>query len=226
MDQGPSTLPARLPWLDAAKGLGIILVVLGHVATEPHFRRLIYTFHMPLFFFLSGIAFSVSRKEDFVFRRARSLLVPYLGFCLLTFFYWFLLERRFRPPGPDAGELFLNIFLAQAGKYEFNAVMWFLPCLFVIEAAFFFLRRNIRSDVLLLAVTGACFVLGSLLSGAAPFPASFRLPVRLPWLLDTALLGILFYALGYVCGNIGFFAPRGGGRPLWPSASRASAAWA
>ncbi len=49
--------------LDIAKGLGIVLVVLGH---NPVFREgahwlyeAVYLFHMPLFFFLSGVTFRV-----------------------------------------------------------------------------------------------------------------------------------------------------------------------
>jgi peptidoglycan/LPS O-acetylase OafA/YrhL len=45
---------ARLGWLDAAKGLGIILVVIGHVWTRGPVRDAIYAFHMPLFFIAAG----------------------------------------------------------------------------------------------------------------------------------------------------------------------------
>ena len=109
----------------------------------------------------------------------------------------------------------MTIFLAQGGKYEFNAVMWFLPCLFVIETAFFFLRRNIRSHAVLLGVGGCCCIAGCALSGAEPFPASFRLPLRLPWLLDTAMLGIFFYALGSMSGKFLFAAPAAQRAPIW-----------
>jgi len=55
----------RLDWIDIAKGIGIILVVLGHTLV-PQVREtgfagflwiFIYNFHMPLFFFLSGYLF-------------------------------------------------------------------------------------------------------------------------------------------------------------------------
>lgn len=58
----------RLAWVDVTKGLAIILVVIGHAAAGiidaagprhlPLLRTIflaIYTFHMPLFFFLSGL---------------------------------------------------------------------------------------------------------------------------------------------------------------------------
>lgn len=42
-------------WVDIAKGIGIILVFLGHFNIPDTLRAEIYTFHMPLFFFLSGV---------------------------------------------------------------------------------------------------------------------------------------------------------------------------
>ena len=45
----------RIDWIDSAKGIGIILMLLGHVSAMPkYFIILIFSFHMPLFFFLSG----------------------------------------------------------------------------------------------------------------------------------------------------------------------------
>lgn len=42
-------------WVDIAKGIGIILVFLGHFNIPDTLRAEIYTFHIPLFFFLSGV---------------------------------------------------------------------------------------------------------------------------------------------------------------------------
>ncbi len=46
----------RIVWLDAARGIGILLIIVGHIIpmTLP-FSHFIYSFHVPLFFFLSGM---------------------------------------------------------------------------------------------------------------------------------------------------------------------------
>lgn len=46
----------RLHWLDYSKAIGMYLVVLGHVIKDNSqlLKVIIYSFHMPLFFFLSG----------------------------------------------------------------------------------------------------------------------------------------------------------------------------
>ena len=65
----------RLDWIDIAKGIGIILVVLGHTLV-PQVREtgfagflwiFIYNFHMPLFFFYRGICL----KKDFFTTRTK-----------------------------------------------------------------------------------------------------------------------------------------------------------
>ena len=53
-------MPQRIVHIDIAKGIGILLVVLAHnglQAYAPFLHQFIYAFHMPLFFFLSGMFF-------------------------------------------------------------------------------------------------------------------------------------------------------------------------
>lgn len=47
----------RIDWIDVAKGIGIILMVMGHTSMPDAINRWIYSFHMPLFFLLSGLLF-------------------------------------------------------------------------------------------------------------------------------------------------------------------------
>ena len=44
----------RYTWIDCIKGIGIFLVVLGHIYKDNYIGLWIYSFHMPLFFMLSG----------------------------------------------------------------------------------------------------------------------------------------------------------------------------
>ena len=91
----------RLGWIDIARGIGIIFVVLGHtlpkVIRENHLWAMnmydfIYFFHMNLMFFISGIAFNISavkyktsKNVDYVGKKVKKLLVPYVSYSFLIF---------------------------------------------------------------------------------------------------------------------------------------------
>lgn len=90
------SVAARRDDIDRAKGLAILLVVFGHLVAraepagllwyEP-LRAAVYSFHMPLFFYLSGLAAALAGPAGpygaYLRRRARRLLVPYAAFGLL-----------------------------------------------------------------------------------------------------------------------------------------------
>lgn len=83
----------RLEWVDTARGIGIILVVYGHAlrghvtsgAYDPAWRAdfqdgVIYSFHMPLFFFLAGLFVRQSLAKGagaFLREKAVTLVYPY-----------------------------------------------------------------------------------------------------------------------------------------------------
>ena len=55
-------MAARNEIIDIAKAIGIILMVIGHTRCPEYLRHLIYLFHMPLFFILSG--YFLQKKSD------------------------------------------------------------------------------------------------------------------------------------------------------------------
>lgn len=83
----------RIVEFDIAKGIGIILVVIGHQNIPHSVTNWIFSFHMPLFFILSGFFFSSKRKFYEIFkRRVKSLIIPYVFLCLE--FYLILFFKR------------------------------------------------------------------------------------------------------------------------------------
>ena len=133
--------------IDIMKGLGILLVVLGHTYND---SQVIYSFHMPLFFILSGASMSFSTHGFSLARRFKAIIVPYFCFSLLSFIYWLLIESHFRPFDNTPlfegvlgtfdlrWQQFINIFLAEntVNSFAYNVVLWFLPCLFVADCLY------------------------------------------------------------------------------------------
>ena len=44
----------RVEYIDIARGIAIILMIVGHVVQNTFFRHIIFSFHMPLFIIVSG----------------------------------------------------------------------------------------------------------------------------------------------------------------------------
>lgn len=110
--------------VDVLKGIAILLVVIGHFSPVQQVENFIYSFHMPLFFFLSGIKFWYSfgkkiNKENIkqllpkmFAKRVCSLCLPYVSWSVIRFG-----------------------FLGDSIIESFNR-LWFLPTLFGIIAIF------------------------------------------------------------------------------------------
>ena len=136
----PNARPVRVIWVDTAKGFGIILVVIGHVirglvnsglmpwtAPTRFIDSWIYTFHMPLFFFLSGLFLVRSLNRPwgvFALDKIRTIAYPYFVWSTITVILKAALgELPNRPSG--LSDLLLII-------YHPIAQYWFLYVLFIL----------------------------------------------------------------------------------------------
>jgi polysaccharide biosynthesis protein PslL len=130
----------RIEYLDIARGIGILLVVLGHndfEAISLFVHQVIYSFHIPLFFFLSGYFINISIPFfDFVKKRFNSLLKPFL----FTIFLIYFTSVSFEKMGFSMAITRIVKSLYGTGHYIDWVQLWFLPELFVVSLyAFLFL---------------------------------------------------------------------------------------
>jgi len=186
----------RRAWVDAARGLGIALVVVGHVlrglsaaallpdtAAWAFVDRFIYAFHMPLFFFVAGLFLMPSADErlsDFAHRRLVRLGYPYLVWATLQTLFQVLLARYTNHP---AG-------LADFLKLAFHPPMqfWFLYAL-LLQALF----------ISVLAKLGLGRA-GILLVSALLFASMDMLPSDHWFPLNQARAFLIYTALGVFMG--------------------------
>lgn len=93
----------RIEWIDICKGIGIILVVIGHTGIgqiSPAIYDYIYSFHMPLFYFLSGLTFKNDKYNSlatFLKRRFWTLILPFLILNLIVYIYISLSKVHYIP---------------------------------------------------------------------------------------------------------------------------------
>lgn len=88
MNTVSSASKPRLQWLDILKGIAMFFVVPGHTAIYPPLEKYIYSFHMPLFFMISGMTWRKDKYpafQDLLKDKAKRLLLPYVWLNLLVF---------------------------------------------------------------------------------------------------------------------------------------------
>jgi acyltransferase len=195
----------RIHWIDNLKALGIFLVVFAHHENEipKILLKYIYSFHVPLFFFSSGLIYLPHRYpsfKSFVIDKVRHLLVPYFILSLLTYVFWVAAEP-FRDVKTPHGEILMQVIgiaISSNGIFwmAHNPPMWFLTCLFVVFIIFHALQRcSLRLPE---ASASWAFCLAVLLLSILGKLDSAYLMFRLPWGIDVALTGTSFFALGFL----------------------------
>ena len=119
----------RLNWIDALKGWGIFLVTFGHLRPWLPLETHIYSFHMCLFFFISGYLFRDSYDlPDYIMKRVKGILIPFL--------LWDLLATIENIGEGHSVRESLGRFLVIDGMPCWDAPIWFLLILFIVEAAY------------------------------------------------------------------------------------------
>ena len=171
------------------KGIGIILVVLGHTTHNDELGSWIYHFHMPLFFFLSGVFFSPTIQG--LVKRVRQILIPYLIFGVLSFIYWRFAEMRFRPlpENFDANMHFLDLFW-QTERFRFNVPLWFLPCLLIVQTVGAVVFRFIKNQKVLIATVISWVLIAN----------GIHVSSTAMW-VNESFYAFPFFALGYLIGK-------------------------
>jgi acyltransferase len=191
----------RVEWIDAAKGVGIALIVVGHVWSlhdPPLAYQWLYAFHVPLFFFLAGVALKPTGHSlpQFAAVRARALLVPYLWYGLLGYLFYVAgyvvassLGRRLDEFDYGFLRPLFGILHGTVGDgYLVNSPLWFLPALFL---ALLFWQLVAR-------VLDAAWARWALVAGLMALGLALGDTVRLPFSLVAALIAVGFVHAGHV----------------------------
>jgi fucose 4-O-acetylase-like acetyltransferase len=149
-----------MKWVLIAKGIGITLVVVGHFFPPQHpaywtaVRDVIYAFHMPLFFVLSGFLYSHGKYAygDLVLNKVRRLLYPFATIAVIFLLLKVAADQVASLSHPvDARSVYM---LLVDPVRSYMPLLWFMHALFIIFIVYPPLRTVLRSNlaILLLAV--------------------------------------------------------------------------
>lgn len=217
----PSHLPEvsaiRYKWIDSAKGIAILLVLIGHSSfynfckahAESNPVNYIYNFlfyatasYMPLFYVLSGYTFI--KRPGALRKRFSRLLSPYIGWgCLSLLLTWLVLcipdFSIYNLLRPAFGILYSRFSLYPTGEFAIipygAAPLWFLTSLFTSYILF----------IAILQTKYHSFVIGIYIAATLLL---YKLPILLPWSIDMAPVGAIFLYVGHFMKKRNIFSLR------------------
>jgi acyltransferase len=179
--EAPTQPRTRAAAVDAVRVIGVVAIVVGHTW---NFDYALYTWHVPVFFFLSGYLWRSGRSlREEVRRRARTLLVPYVSWLVIVTAIWvpFMFHVGLGYLREPTGDLLRGgWFIARP-----YSAFWFITALFVSAVA---MRALERVSSLLPWVVGAAAVAWSTVA-----PDQIK---RVPEAAGIALVGLFCMCVG------------------------------
>lgn len=187
------TEKTRIEWIDIFKLLGIIAIFCGHFGEAGgRMHVFVFYYHVPLFFFASGIFAGNLEKltfKDAVKKRFGQIMVPYAFLVVLNMIMIVITSED-------------NLFTYMKYMKQFiwgirnqipAGALWFFTCIFCTGVIFDVLRRVCKKDVLIFLAAMAFY-----LASVTLFP---NRPDQQPswfWNIDSACHYMIYYALGYL----------------------------
>lgn len=178
---------------DILKGIGIMLVIICHAGLSGFPKEVIYTFHMPLFFFASGCFFKDNPFGNFILKNVKQLLIPYL---LFAFCFIIAYQVRSSDILSSLSNTFVSLnILNESDRYLYDSI-WFLVCLFNVRLLYWIINRMCKGKLYLkLSVCVVLYIGGYVLQITG---------INLPFFIDTAFTTLIFYSLGEIFYKKGY----------------------
>lgn len=172
----------RIDYFDILRGIGITLMVMGHVSFGEGFSKYIHAFHMPLFFFIAGYFYRSDKYESewkYIVYEAKTLLIPYVVFVTICQPLHYIYTHEF-----EFTYYIKSLISSNHNRVDVAGAYWFLLCLFVAKIIFFVLEQRFEKK------TFAILCIGLSICG------NF-LPFELPLCADSALSCLAIIYAGY-----------------------------
>lgn len=174
----------RIEWLDFAKVLTMLFVIIEHLGLENRdIRDFIVSFHMPVFFFISGVLNSNKLLyKDFILKNFYRLLLPVLLWHIIGMFTWEPLALFFTDR-TNWIDKYLDAQIAFISGYSCG-FGWFMICLFWLKIIDRILDRYKFGRYFgIVFLPMACYII--------------QLYIKIPFYILNAFMVYPFFAAGY-----------------------------
>ena len=186
-------LSSRKKWLDVLKGIGALFVLFGHlIPYDSRLKAYIYSFHMPLFFFVSGYLFKYEKNiSKFIYKKSKRLILPYIFYSILSFNASYFLENIYM----SKREVLKNILFIK-GYNSFNTSLWFLIVMFWVLVTFELLLKvkekyNIKLNIYKKVILTITLIATNILL--------LHFNCNLIFGLEVVPHALLIFVIGYLC---------------------------
>lgn len=186
----------RIEFLDVAKGLAVLLVIVGHMPDEyikSEIKQWIYSFHVPVFFIISGVIMGMNVNwiqcgiKDFIRKKTVSLLKPYLIYSVLSLVV----------VGLKNGLIVVFKYIIWVFCGVGIGTLWFLPVLWGAEIIFVLIKKRVKRERRVICLLAFVVVLYNYLN----ISDSKNMIIHCIGLVTNvwidAIIGFFFVSLGY-----------------------------
>lgn len=173
----------RIDWIDMAKGLAMLLIILSHTNKPEIYERIYTPIFLTVLFFLSGYTFNIRNSfKEFFINKVKTLVIPLFMLGGINAILAFIVE------GDNIVYRFKGLLLERNSG---NDDMWFVACLFSCEILLYVIikvcQKNKKLILLSISITS--------IIGMVWFEL---VKIRLIWQFETSLIMVLYLGLGYL----------------------------
>ncbi|MGN0458470.1 MAG: acyltransferase family protein [Eubacterium sp.] len=173
--------------IDILKGIAILLMVFDHVWFGSICHIYIQSFHMPLFFIVSGYLWNNRDVKTEISKKFWSLIIPYLFFGTLFLLVKLIAFGYCESFRDSAVAVF--IFPTIMDEMPFNPALWFLPCMFLTSVLYNCLHTVTKGIVIRLFACIFFFAVVCII-------LSYCGINLLPFCISPTLIALLFFFIG------------------------------
>lgn len=178
----------RSATFDIMKFFGIMFVIIGHLATTG--QRVIFSFHMPLFFIIAGYFYHPKDYKENFKRDAKRLLLPYIFTAAIILLAFRIIDPKasivkwgIAALCANGSSMHTSLFLADIPPI---GAIWFLPALFWCKNIFNILYRQTSH-----------WLIASIVIAIAAIILDCKV-INLPLAILPGLSALIFYSIGVV----------------------------
>lgn len=190
-------------WLDACRGFAMLLVLLGH--NDPPFIRLIYGFHIPLFYLISGYLFKPGAKQpgfkEAITKILNRYIIPYYVLCFINLLLHYIILVVATDTYLNASQILTYIkgIILVGENMPDCAPLWFLFSMGIVRFIFWCIRKI--KDI---GIRISIYCVGSIFWYFVWDDFNVNGKVRLPFAIHTVWIGVIFMEIGYLVKQYGF----------------------